>query len=115
MDSSPRVGVWCSAKIYFGSPRFLIFINITICSSQFKYILYADDSTLSTCIPGNNVMDSAELINSELKCLNWWQKSNKISINADKTKQVLLYNRNINLPINKIGNIKLMKLLLLNF
>ena len=27
-----------------------------------------DDSTLSTCGPGENVMDSAELINSELKC-----------------------------------------------
>ena len=66
---------------------FLIFINdITKCSNQFKYTLYADDSALSTCVPGDNVMDSAELINSELKCLNRWLKSNKISINADKTK-----------------------------
>ena len=49
---------------------FLIFINdITKCSNQFKYILYADDNTLPTCVPGDNVMDSAELINSELKCL----------------------------------------------
>ena len=29
-------------------------------------------------------MGSAELINSELKCLDRWLKSNKISINADK-------------------------------
>ena len=66
---------------------FLIFINyITKCSNQFKYILYPDDSTLSTCVPGDNVMDSSELINSELKCLDRWLKSNKISINADKTK-----------------------------
>ena len=38
-----------SAKIYFGPSLFLILINITKCSNQFKYILYADDSTLSTC------------------------------------------------------------------
>ena len=58
------------------------------------YILYADDSTLSTCMPGNNVIDSAELINRELKCLHRWLKSNKISINVDKTKYMLFsYNR----------------------
>ena len=33
-----------------------------------------------------NVMDSAELINNELKSLNRWLKSNKIGKNADKTK-----------------------------
>ena len=46
--------------------------NITKCTNKFKYILYADDSTLSTCIAGDNVtcMDSTELINNELKCLN---------------------------------------------
>ena len=42
--------------------------------------VYADDSTLSTCIPVDNAMDSAELINNEQNCLNTWQKSNKISI-----------------------------------
>ena len=47
----------------------LILLNITKCSNQFKYILYADDSTRSTCMPGDNIMDSAELINSEQKCL----------------------------------------------
>ena len=54
-----------------GPLLFLIFTNdITRCLGQFKYILYADDSTLSTSVPGDSVMDSAELINSELKCLN---------------------------------------------
>ena len=28
---------------------FFIFINVTKCTNQFKYIFYADDSTLSTC------------------------------------------------------------------
>ena len=44
---------------------------------------------LSTCVIGDNVMDSDELINSELKCLDRWLKSNKISINPDKTKYML--------------------------
>ena len=48
-----------------GPLPFLIFINITRCSSQFKCILYAEDGTLSTCIPSNNVKDSPELINCE--------------------------------------------------
>ena len=52
-------------------------------------MLYAGDSTLSACIPGDNVVDTAELINNELKCLNGWLISNKISINADKTRYIL--------------------------
>ena len=55
-------------------------------SIQFKYILYVDDSTLSTHVPGAYVMDSAELIKIEVKCIDRWLNSNKISINADKTK-----------------------------
>ena len=70
-----------------GPLLFLIFIkDITKCSNQFKYILYEDDSTLSTYVLGVNVLDSAELINSELKRLDRWLKLNEIIINADKTK-----------------------------
>ena len=80
-------------------------ISQNACSNHFKYILYADDSTLSTCVPGDNVMDSAELINSELKCLDRWLKSNKISINGDKTKYMLFpYNKNVNFPDISVGN-----------
>ena len=88
VDSNPRV-IQCGVPqgSILGPLLFLIFINaITKCSNQFIYILYADDSTFSTCVPGDNVMDSAKLINSELKCLDRWLKSNKISINADETK-----------------------------
>ena len=82
-----------------GPLLFLIFKNdITKCSYQFKYIIYADNTTLSTCVPGDNVMGSAELINSELKCPERWLKSNKISINADKTKYMLFSNnKNVNI------------------
>ena len=50
-------------------------------------------------------MDSAELTNSELKCLDRWLKSNKISIDADKPKYMLFsYNKNVNFPVISIGN-----------
>ena len=71
VDSNPRV-IQCGVPqgSILGPLLFLIFINdITKCSDQFKYILYPDDSTLSTYVPGDNVLDSAELINSELKFL----------------------------------------------
>ena len=98
VDSNPRV-IQCGVPqgSVLGPLLFLIFVkDITICSNHFKYILYADDSTLQTCVPGDNVMGSAELINSELKCLDRWLKSNKISINADKTKYMLFsYYKNV--------------------
>ena len=85
---------------------FYFFINsITKCSNQFKYTLYADNSTLSTCVLSDNVMDSAQLINSELKCLDRWLKSNKFSINADTTKYMLFsFNKNVNFPDISVGN-----------
>ena len=50
-----------------GPLLFLIFINdITKSSNIFKYILYADDSTLSTCITENELEEHTELINHEL-------------------------------------------------
>ena len=108
--------MWCSARLYFGPRLILIFINIRKCSNQFKYIIYTDDSTLWTCTPGDNVVDSAELINNELKCLNWWLKSNKISINADKTKYILFsYNKNLNFPVIKIDNNKRNKISVAKF
>ena len=53
-------------------------------------------------------MDSAELINSELKRLDRWLEPNKISINADKTKYMLFsYNKNVNFPDIIAGNNKI--------
>ena len=85
--------------IHYGVPhgsilaplQFLIFTkfnDITKCTNKFKYVLYADDTKLSTCVSGDNVMDSAELINNEPNSLNRWLKLNKFSINADKTNYI---------------------------
>ena len=53
-------------------------------------------------------MDSAELVNRELKCLNRWLKLNKISINAGKTKYMLFsHNKNFNFQDIRVGNNKM--------
>ena len=104
MNSNPKV-IQCGVLqgSILSPPLFLIFINdITIWCNQFKNILYADDSTLSTCVPGDNLMNSAELIIIELKCLNKWLKSTKININANKTKYMQFsYNNNINFQLSR--------------
>ena len=43
---------------------------------------YPTNSTLSTCIPGDNVVESAKIIINELKCLKRELKSNKNFINV---------------------------------
>ena len=53
-NSNPKI-IQCGVLqgSILGPLLFIFFINyITKCANQFKYILYADDSTLSTCIPG---------------------------------------------------------------
>ena len=88
-----------------GPLLFLIFINdITESSKFFKYILYADDSTLSTCISEKELEKSAEIINDELNKVYMWLNANKIALNKKKTNfMVLSYNNNVMLPIIKMG------------
>mgnify|MGYP001950330936 CR=1 FL=1 len=89
-----------------GPLLFLIFINdLPRCSNFFKYILYADDSTLSTCIRENELDESVEEINNELKNVHHWLCSNKISLNKKKTNYMLFtYNKNVTINEIKIGN-----------
>ena len=43
-----------------------------------------------SCVPGDNVVDAAELISNELKFPHRWLKSNNISINA-VSKEYMLF------------------------
>ena len=94
-----------------GPLLFLIFINdIYKSTNYFKFILFADDSTLSTSLPNLNPREIAKKINKELKKVNDWLISNKICINDDKTKYILFsYRKRINLPLIKIGNYKILE------
>ena len=88
-----------------GPLLFLILINdLPNSSNIFKFILFADDSTLSLEIPTLNC-ETISVINNELNNLNRWLVSNKISINTDKTKFIIFsYRKNLNFsPLIKIG------------
>ena len=89
-----------------GPLLFLLFINdIPKCSDLFKFTLYADDSTLSTCIRENEIDRDTKIINTELHKVYLWLSANKILINSTKTKyMVFSYSKNITLPEIKIGN-----------
>ena len=89
-----------------GPLLFLIYINdITMCSNLFKYILYADDSTLSTCINRKELVENVETVNIELINVYHWLCANKITINKTKTKfMIFSYNKNIMINDIVIGN-----------
>ena len=89
-----------------GPLLFLIFINdISKSSDFFKYILYADDSTLSTCINENEIDSFTNSINKELNNVHLWLCANKIVINEDKTKYMIFsYSKTPTLSEIKIGN-----------
>lgn len=88
-----------------GPLLFLIFINdISKSSSLFKFILFADDSTLSVAIPNNMANQFGSIINSELNLVHDWLIANKINVNTNKTKYMIFsYKSNEKLPEIKIG------------
>ncbi len=71
-------------------------------SNLFKFIIYADNTTLSTSIEVIlNDMNNAEVeykINLELGCINDWLKCNKRSLNISKSKYMIFHK-----PQEKVG------------
>ncbi len=79
-----------------GSLLFIIYVNdIANASNLFNFIIYADDTTLSTTIEVilNNINnDNAESkINSEIACINESLKCNKLSLNISKWKYMIFH------------------------
>ena len=78
-----------------GPLLFLIYINdIHTVSNKFDYILYADDTTLvsntSTFKSHNNQLTISENISIELLKISDWIAVNKLSLNAKKSKYILV-------------------------
>jgi len=89
-----------------GPLLFLIFINdLPQSSPLFKYILFADDSTLSTCFKEDELENATHAINIELSNVYRWLNANKININVDKTKYILFsYKKTLVMPPIYIGD-----------
>ena len=71
-----------------GPLLFIIYVNdITASSNIFKFLMYADDTTLFTTINcfGNNENPN-QYINDELSKISEWLIVNKLSLNASKNK-----------------------------
>ena len=69
-----------------GPLMFIIYMNdFAKVSYLFKFINYADDSTLSSTLQTfGNLLD--EMINHELLKVSYWLKVNKLSLDIEKTK-----------------------------
>ena len=98
-----------------GPLLFLIYMNdIPSASSFFKFILYADDTSLVNSInislQLNVINPNIDFINDEISKISDWLAVNMLSLNVKKTKYMIFHHRNIKLPSNisiKINSIEL--------
>jgi len=90
-----------------GPLLFIIYINdIVSASNLFNFIIYADDTTLSTTleiiIKDTNYGNIESKINRELAGINDWLKTNKLSLNVSKSKYMIFHT-----PQKKVKPLKL--------
>ena len=98
-----------------GPLLFLIYINdLPQVCNIFDMLMYADDTTLYCNINQNS---SEDAINNELKNITEWLSSNKLSLNAKKTKFMIFHTiqRKVNYPSLQINGIELERVSQFNF
>ena len=82
-----------------GPLLFLIYINDLPNSSKlFNFLMYADDTTLYCCLEDITSKNTAHTLNIELEGVHSWLKSNRLTLNVNKTKYMLFSKRKHNLP-----------------
>jgi endonuclease/exonuclease/phosphatase family metal-dependent hydrolase len=75
-----------------GPLLFSLYINdMHACSSKLNFIHFADDTTLF--MRGPNLSDLCSEINEELKLIDLWLCSNRLSLNIDKTASMVHTNK----------------------
>ena len=79
---------------------FSVMINDLVNSShKFKFLMYADDTTIYFNLEDFPIENREVLINNELEKVNKWLKLNKLAVNVDKTKSMLFHKRRPVTPI----------------
>ena len=76
-------------RFILGPLLFLIYVNDFYVSSKFKNAIFADGTNL--LISNKNIDELLHEMNKELKSVSTWFKSNKPSINIDKTKWTIFH------------------------
>lgn len=67
-----------------GPVFFLLYINeITLSTDKVKFLLFADDTTIF--VQGNNLQTISYILNQELIKVSDWIRSNKLTLNTNKT------------------------------
>ena len=61
-------------------------------SNKFKFLMYADDTTIYFNLEDFPIENREVLINNELEKVNKWLKLNKLAVNVDKTKACCFIN-----------------------
>ena len=91
-----------------GPLLFLLFINDLPNASKFFTLLFADDTTFQ--LTGDNLVNLFDYANSELNKASIWFQSNKLTLNASKTKYILFRSKAMQVDFSelnlKIGNEK---------
>ena len=98
-----------------GPLLFLVYINdFPTASKLFKFLMYADDTTL--CCSLSNTLHN-DTINKELHEISTWLACNKLSLNIDKTKLIIFHTkqRSITYPDLSINNNLIEKVRSFNF
>ena len=104
-----------------GPILFIIYVNdLPQCSNKFDFIMYADDTTLSSTIDSfsdiNSNASADSLINAEIGKVIEWLKINKLSLNKNKPKYMTFHmpKKQIHLKL-KIDGINIEKVEEFNF
>ena len=86
-SSLETIGCGVPQGSILGPILFIIYVNDIYRSTKLKILCFADDTTCS--FSSNNVQHLYNTMNHELRSLNTWFRSNKLSLNAKKTKYII--------------------------
>ena len=80
-----------------GTLLFLIYINdLPNSSNLLNFLMYADDTTLYCCLEDIASEDKAHALNIELERVHLWLNANRLTLNVNKTKNILFCKRRNN-------------------